>query len=353
MYIHADLDTFYVSVERRDFPGKYDGKPVVVVLRVNRAPVASASYEARAYGIHAGMPLGEARKRCPHLTEILARMHAYQEAHEQFISLCYRYSDDILPYGIDEAWLGVSDEDADDIGWQLKTDVRKETGLNLTVGIGVNRLHAKMGSEYGKPDGFVHVYDWRMFFPLDVGKLFMVGARREEKLRGLGIYTIGQLAAAPREYLIEHFRPFVGEMLYNYSYGIDDPPVPFLGFTGERKSMGHNYTLKRDMDTSDMQILEAELFGISARLVKALQSSENYAKGVTLTITWEDFTRITRSRKLPNPTNRVGKIFSYSKRRLRREMGLNKKKVRAVGLSVYDFYDSTLEPYEQLEFAVD
>jgi DNA polymerase-4 len=345
------LDTFYVSVERRDFPGKYDRKPVVVVLRVNRAPVASASYEAREYDVHAGMPLAEAKRKYPHLTVIPGRMFAYEEAHEEFVSICYRYSPNVLPYGLDEAWLEVSDKDVHEAAYMLKEDVKNELRLPITVGIGENRLHAKMGSEYGKPDGFVRVYEWEMFFPLDVSKLFMVGPKREEKLKSLGIRTIGGLATAPREYLIQHFKPFTGNLLYNYSHGIDDPPVPFLGFTGERKSTGHNHTLKRD--TSDVPLLEAELFGISARLVKALQASESYAGGVALNITWEDLTHTTRSRKLPNPTNHVSKIFSYGRRRLRREMELNKKKVRAVGLSVYDFYDSSLEPYEQLEFAID
>ncbi len=351
MYIHADLDTFYVSAERRDFPGKYDGKPVVVVLRVNRAPVASASYEARKYGIHAAMPLSEARRRYPHLIVIPGRMFAYEEAHEQFVSICYRYSSNVLPYGIDEAWLEVSDEAVHEAAYMLKEDVKNELRLPITVGIGENRLHAKMASEYGKPDGFVRVYEWEMFFHLDVSKLFMVGSKRDEKLKNLGIHTIGDLASASRGYLVEQFKPFAGNLLYNYSHGIDDPPVPFLGFTVERKSTGHNYTLKRD--TTDLQLLEAELFGISARLTKALQSSESYARGVTLNITWEDLTQITRSRKLPNPTNHIGKIFSYGRRRLRREMELNREKVRAVGLSIYDFYDSRLEPYEQLEFAID
>ncbi len=351
MHIHADLDAFYPSVEQRDFPEKYAGKPVVVVLRVYRAPVASASYEARKYGIHAAMPLSEARRRCPHLTVIPGRMFAYEKAHEEFISICYRYSPNVLPYGLDEAWLEVSDEDVDEIAWKLKEDVWNDLELIATVAIGENRLHAKMGSEYAKPDGFLHVYDYSMFYHLDVSKLFMVGPKREEKLKNIGIRTIWDLFSAPREYLAQHFGEFETKLLYNYSHGIDDPPVPFLGFTGERKSMGHNHTLKRD--TSDVLLLEAELFGISARLTKALQASESYTGGVALNITWEDFTRTTRSRKLPNPTNHIGKIFSYSRRRLRRETELNKKNVRAVGLSVYDFYDSSLEPYEQLEFAVD
>lgn len=302
--LHADMDAFYASVEQRDDPG-LRGRPVVVGGKPPRGVVAAASYEARPFGIHSAMPTARAVRACPDLVVLPPRMSHYVEISQQIREIFERFSPRIEPLSLDEAFLDLSGTDkllgdTHTVAKQLKTQVREETGLVVSVGVAPNKFIAKIASDLGKPDGLVVVpADEMLSFlhPLAISRLWGVGKVTERHLRELGVGTIGDLAAFPREALVSRFGQH-GEHLWELACGMDDRTVVI---EHAPKSVGQEDTFEQDIDQLDqlLQVLREQ----ADRVAKSLRAQKLSAKVVVLKVKTGDFKTRTRRRTLPRPTS--------------------------------------------------
>src|SRR2546430_3067546 len=212
--LHVDMDAFYASVEQLDQP-QFKGRPVIVGADPRagkgRGVVAACSYEARKFGVRSALPISRAWKLCPEGVYVRPRMERYSEVSGQVMEVFRRYTDLVEPLSIDEAFLDITGSIAlmglpEQIAQSIKKEVREMTGLNASVGLAPNKFLAKIASDLKKPDAFVVVQaDGIEAFlrDLPISRLWGVGPKTEQRLHGLGFRTIGQVAAAEREYLIQ------------------------------------------------------------------------------------------------------------------------------------------------------
>ncbi|MES9968059.1 MAG: DNA polymerase IV, partial [Sedimenticola sp.] len=228
LIMHLDMDAFFASVEQRDNP-EYQGKPVVVGARPGgRGVVATCSYEARRFGIHSAMPISEAYRRCPHAIYVRPDMKRYSEASRRIMAVLGEISPLVEPVSVDEAYLDISGLERlfgtpREIGLLTKRKVQDAVGLTCSVGIGCNRLIAKLASDYRKPDGLTVVMpDQNRAFldPMPVSNLRGVGRQTLKTVKRLGIETVAQLRGYSLEQLQLHFGERGGEHLHNQARGI-------------------------------------------------------------------------------------------------------------------------------------
>ncbi|MBI4283989.1 MAG: DNA polymerase IV, partial [Chloroflexi bacterium] len=295
--MHVDLDAFFVSVEQVLNP-ELRGKPVVVGGRGGgRGVVAAASYEARAFGLHSGMPLKTASRLCPQTIFIEGSFPRYRDASQKFMAILADFSPFIEPMGLDEAYLDVTGFESlygsiHQMALAIKRRVKEELGLCASVGVARGKVVAKVASDLSKPDGLIEVANGeeRSFLaPLPIGKLPGVGKKTERVLRSLGIQTIGGLAIMPLSVLSSRFG-VSGEALQRFANGIDDrkvePPAA-------AKSISRETTF--DKDTRDRSFLKATLRYLGERVGADLRGRSKQARCVTLKLRYADFTTITRS----------------------------------------------------------
>ena len=233
--LHVDMDAFYASVEQLDNPA-YKGKPVIVGADprggAGRGVVAACSYEARKFGVRSALPISRAWKLCPQGVYVRPRMSRYVEVSHQVMEIFGRYTDLVEPLSIDEAFLDVTGSaallgTAEQIARKIKSDIRETTELSASVGVAPNKFLAKIASDLRKPDGLVVVQENGIadfLRDLPISRLWGVGPKTEQRLKPLGVKTIGQMAALPRESLIRSFGN-LGEHLHQLSHGRDDRPV--------------------------------------------------------------------------------------------------------------------------------
>ncbi|MEX0387316.1 DNA polymerase IV [Spiribacter onubensis] len=308
--MHVDMDAFFASVELKRRPD-LAGRPVIVGGRgdpTRRGVVSTATYEARVFGIHSGMPLRTAARLCPDAVFLPVDFAAYREASAQVFEHLAAVTHRLQPVGLDEAYLDISDrpEDALDIGQRLKADILNGTDLVASVGIGPNRLLAKIASDLEKPDGLTWL---RMadvadrVWPLPVRTLHGVGPRTGERLAMLGVETVGDLAALPADRLQGAFSERHARSLQRAAHGEDDRPVQTERV---RKSIGRERTFQQDCRSSGRLAYEARqmLDGVHARLTERGLA----ARTVTVKLRYRDFTTHTRSRSLPAPTDRIATL---------------------------------------------
>jgi DNA polymerase IV len=301
--VHADLDAFYASVEQLDNP-ELRGRPVVVGgSPEGRGVVMAASYEARRFGVRSAMPMSRALRLCPRAVRVPARFDRYSEVSREVMAIFHDVTALVEPMSLDEAFLDTTEQMArfegpDSLGRYLKEEVRKRTGLVLSVGIAANKLVAKIASDTSKPDGLVVVPpgDEAAFLaPLRVRALWGVGPKAESLLQAAGFHTIGQLAAADPAHL-ETSLGSRGLWLYNSARGIDTSSVTT---EHERKSVGAENTFPRDL--SDGPELRAELDRIAESVARRLARSELRARTVVLKLRYANFRTITRQSSHPLP----------------------------------------------------
>jgi DNA polymerase-4 len=301
--IHADMDAFYASVEQRDNPD-LRGRPVVVGGPARRGVVSAASYEARRFGIHSAMPMARAMRRCSELVVIPPRMEHYAAISDQVFAIFREYSPLVEPLSLDEAFIDVSGTERlhgepADIARAIKRCVRERLDLVVSIGVAPNKFVAKVASDHGKPDGLVVVaLDEVLDFlhPLPVGRIFGVGKVTLKALGRMGITTIGELAAYPRDALRSRFGEH-GEHLWSLSRGVDERAVEPRH---EAKSLGHENTFAADK--SDLEELTLIVKEQADRVAGRLRKHGLRAGGVMLKAKTADFKLLTRQRRLPRPT---------------------------------------------------
>jgi DNA polymerase IV len=302
---HADLDAFFTSVEQRDCPA-YQGRPVVVgALPGRRGVVAAASYEARRFGIHSAMPISEAYRRCPEAVFLRPDIAKYQRVSCEIFEILGRVTPIVEPVSVDEAYLDLNGLEKllgppEAIGQEIKRLIRQGTGLTVSVGIGPNRLIAKLGSEYHKPDGLtvVHAHEVLDFLaPMPVANLRGLGRQTQKIFSRLGIHTVAQLRAVPLRYLEQQLGEKAAAGFHAQALGIaSSAVVPERG----RKSISKETTFEEDVMTPE--ILHHALRPLAADVAATARREQLAGCVVTLKIRFTGFETHTRQHKLSSPT---------------------------------------------------
>ena len=334
--LHVDLDAFFVAVEQARNP-ELRGKPVVVGGRANaRGIVATASYEARAFGLRSGMALSTAYRLCPQATFIPADFHRYREASARFKRILADYTPDIESMGLDEAYLDLTGFEpiygsARRVAEEIQQRVRQEVGITGSVGIATSKVVAKVASDLRKPEGLVEVppgEEAAFLAPLAVGRLPMVGPKTEKTLRAMGITTIGQLARRSPAVLRQSFG-IHGETLYRYANGLDERTV---SPPGPPKSIGRETTFAEDI--CDRQLLTATLRYLAERVGAALRKEKKLAWCVAFKLRYADFHTISRHLTLRRPTDIDGVVFQAGREMLEKALAQRWERVRLIGIGV-------------------
>jgi len=321
--LHVDLDAMFAAVEQRD-KVSLRGRPVIVGGVAGRGVVATASYEARAYGARSAMPTAEARRRCPPGTAFLApRFAAYRKTSEAFLAVLADVSPVVEQVSIDEAYVDLAAGDHGDlspaavttVARQLKAAVAAATGgVTGSVGAGSSKLVAKIGSDLRKPDGLIVIpagHERDVLDPLPVGKLPGVGPAAQERLRRAGVHTIGRLAGVPLPDLIDWFGQAHGAGLYRLARADDDRA---LVTEREAKSVSAEETFA--VDLVDRARLDHEIDLLAARVGARLRAAGLSGRTVTVKIRHYDFTTVTRSLTRDQPTDDPRLVAELARRLL-------------------------------------
>ncbi len=302
--MHVDMDAFFASVEQRDDPA-LQGKPVIVGGKSRRSVVATASYEARAFGVHSAMPLSQAKRLCPHGCFVAPRFEAYREASDAIHQVMLHYADAYEPISLDEAFLDISGmgnqyPTLGAIGRAIKEEIRSAVHLTASVGIAPNKFLAKMASDMKKPDGLCIIPYGRereVLAPLPVRRLWGVGEVTEKKLLAAGFRTIADIQEAPLEKL-SALLGNQGPLLKDLSFGIDDRPVVS---SRQVKSIGDESTYEYDL--TDRSKIDREIAIHSDIVAQRLRRHDLAARTISLKIRFASFKTIMRSLSLEEGTN--------------------------------------------------
>ncbi len=311
--LHADLDSFYASVEQRDDPS-LRGRPVIVGGGV----VLAASYEAKAYGVRTAMGGGQARALCPHAIVVPPRMSAYSQASAAVFEVFHDTSPLVEALSVDEAFLDVSglrrvSGTPVQIGARLRERVREEVGLPITVGIARTKFLAKVASQEAKPDGLLMVPPDRelaFLHPLPVRRLWGVGAKTADKLRTHGVETVSDVAVLSETALTGLLGPAMGRQLFGLSRNIDRRRV----VTGHRRrSVGAQRALGKAGSAMSPEQVDAVVVNLVDRITRRMRAAGRSGRTVVLRLRFDDFGRATRSHTLPRATASTGVILAAAR----------------------------------------
>lgn len=348
--IHVDMDAFYASVEKRENP-ELEGKPVIVGGNPHeRGVVATCSYEARAYGIHSAMSSRMAYNLCPQAIFIRPRHELYKSVSLEIREIFSRYTDQIEPLALDEAFLDVTTNkkqmaSATHIAQAIKQDIEAELKLSASAGVSYNKFLAKIASDLYKPSGLAVIRPEQseaFLTQLPIEKFHGVGEVTAKMLRKIGIRTGGDLRHLELDYLVSLFGKR-GYILHDFARGIDRRPVQSHRC---RKSVGAETTFKQDISGELENVLEA-LEPIVQKVSYRMMVAHQKAKTLTLKIKYEDFTQITRSITLERPVQSIAQIKHYLPTLLAKVEPTNKK-IRLVGLTLSGCMDEAEIVYENL-----
>jgi DNA polymerase IV len=361
---HIDLDAFFVSVEQA-FRPELKGKPVIVGGDPERrGVVASASYQARRFGIHAGMPLSRARRLCPQAILVRSDFPRYRDASAKFMEILGDFSPHIEPVGLDEAYLDVTGYvepygSARKLAIRMKERINTELKITASVGIASCKIVAKIASDLCKPDGLLEIapgQEQAFLNPLPIARLPGVGKKTEHALKEMGIATIAQLASL-RPDTIERRFGATGAVLHSYARGIDNREVEM---PGEAKSISQELTFGRD--TVDRNFLEATLHNLCQGICHDLRGQHKSAKCVAIKLRYADFRTITRQVTLMEASNITQTIYGTARRLLSGALAEQEKPIRLIGLRISSLvteqkqlpmFDSKTKKPECLDKALD
>jgi DNA polymerase-4 len=337
--IHIDMDAFYASVEQRDNP-EYKGKPLVVGgLPTGRSGVvATASYEARKFGIRSAMPSKTALQLCPHALFVLPRFDAYKEVSGKIREIFSRYTDLIEPLSLDEAYLDVTIDklnigSAIEIATQIKKAIKDELQLTASAGVSINKFVAKIASDINKPDGlkFIGPSAIESFMEnLPVEKFYGVGKVTAAKMKTMGLHTGADLKRLSQEELVQHFGK-AGRFYYQIVRGIDERVVQTHR---ETKSLAAEDTFAYDLTTTAE--METELDKIAGLVYNRLLKKNLQGRTITLKIKYSDFRQITRNKSFVAPVSDLDIIRTVAKQLLA-ATSPEGKLIRLLGIAVSNF----------------
>ena len=337
--LHADLDSFYASVEQRDDP-RLRGRPVIVGPGV----VLAASYEAKAYGVRTAMGVNQARRLCPNAVVVSARISAYSEASKAVFSVFEDTSPIVEGLSIDEAFIDVGGLGRVSgppavIAARLRREVRERVGLPITVGVARTKFLAKVASGVGKPDGLLVVEPDReleFLHPLAVERLWGVGAVTAEKLHSRGIHTVGQVAMLDQSALVSMLGGYSGRHLHALAHNRDPRPV----VVGRRRgSIGSQCALGRFRRAPGA--VDAVVLSLADRVTRRMRAASRVGRTVTLRLRFDDFTRATRSHTLARATAETRPILVTLQGLLEAAQPLIRRRgLTLVGLAVGNLSDA-------------
>ncbi|MDX2391732.1 MULTISPECIES: DNA polymerase IV [unclassified Streptomyces] len=343
--LHLDMDAFYASVEQASKPS-LRGKAVIVGGLGPRGVVATASYEARRFGVHSAMPMAQARRLCPNGACLIPRFSLYREVSDLVMGLLRELSPLVEPLSLDEAFVdleaGSAAFDAAGaraVGERLRADITAATGLSGSVGLAGSKMLAKVASEEAKPNGLLLIEpgtERELLAPMSVRTLPGVGPATGEHLRRAGITTVGELAEAGEDELVRMVGRAHGAGLYRMALGLDDRPV-----VAERDAKSVSVEDTFDVDIHDRVRIRHEVQRLADRCVGRLRASGHSGRTIVLKVRRYDFSTLTRSETLRGPTDDPAVVREASARLLE---GVDTTGgVRLLGVGVTGLADYTQE----------
>ncbi len=316
--MHCDMNGFFASVELLERPDLKNVPMAVCGSPDNRHGIILAKNEiAKGFGVVTAETLWQARKKCPDLQIVPPHHDKYKEFSLEINRIYQRYTDLVEPFSIDESWLDVTAStslfgDGKKIADEIRASVKKELNLTLSAGVSYNKIFAKMGSEYKKPDATTVIsrdnYQ-SLLWPLPAGDMFFCGKKTAEKLAQHGIKTIGDIARADEPFL----RALLGKHgsdLYRYTNGLDDSPVAHMDDKRPVKSVGNGITFRRNLESR--VDIEAAAMHLSDTVAVRLRHHELKAAGIKVDVKDENLKTISRQMQLPSPTNLAQQIYQAS-----------------------------------------
>jgi len=336
--LHLDMDYFFAQIEERENP-QFKGKPVVVGAEPfggkGRGVVSTANYEARKFGIHSGMPISRAYKLCPQAIFLPVNMRLYVKVSGEIMEIIKKYSDIWEISGLDEAYLDVSFagdfENAEKLAMKIKKEIFEKEKLTATIGIGPNKMIAKIAAAQKKPDGLqiVKRKDVSDFLDLlDIEELPGIGPKTAKQLCDVGINKIGELKKAEKNYLTDAFGKW-GEGIYWSARGIDESPVVS---EYEIKSVGREHTFFKD--TRDPEIIFQTFDDLIGEVFKEIKENNFRFRTITVVCRFSGFETHTKAKTLAKDTGNYDILKTESKKLLLRFLLENLKPVRLVGIRV-------------------
>ncbi|MDO5311653.1 MAG: DNA polymerase IV [Clostridia bacterium] len=328
--LHCDMNSFFASVELLDYP-ELRNKPMAVCGNPeSRHGIILAKNDiAKSYGIVTAETLWQARKKCPQLQTVPPHHDKYAYYSRMINSIYLEYTDMVEPFSIDESWLDVTASrrlfgTGVEIADAIRQRVRSDFGLTLSAGVSYNKIFAKMGSDYKKPDATTEITrdNYRsLLWPLDIGELFFVGQATAQKLRSCGIKTIGELAVSDRDMLVNLLGKH-GGVIYDYANGYDTTPVLKKNQREPIKSIGNGTTFRRNLE--GMEDIRTAVKALSDTVATRLRRHKVKCFGVKVDIKDPELRTISRQLQLDNPTNTADVIAETSIKIIRKSWDIRK-----------------------------
>lgn len=336
--LHIDMDAFFAQIEERENP-HFKGMPLVVGADPKggkgRGVVATANYIARKYGIHSALPISRAYRLCPKAVFLPPDHQLYKRVSESIFKIIEKFSSTLESISLDEAYIDISFlknyKEAKELAKKLKAEIIKKQKLTSTIGIGPNKLIAKLASEKAKPDGLLIIKSSqiRKFLePLDIQDLPGIGPKTAQKLRAIDIYTIKDIKKLARSKLIEMFG-VAGEKIYEKARGIDKS---FVKSYDVIKSVGKEYTFEKD--TRDPELIFKTFNELIRRVHKEILRNDFHFRTLTVICRFQDFETHTKAKTFKNSTNNLIVLKKESKKLLLKFIVENPKLIRLIGLRV-------------------
>lgn len=337
--LHSDCNCFYASVECALNPA-LKGKPVAVSGNPEKRHgiILAKSEEAKKFGVKTGEAIWQAKKKCPQLITLPPNFSKYVEYSKSVKEIYYKYTDMVESFGLDEAWLDVTGStrlfgNGYEIAQQIRSRIKRELDITVSIGVSYNKIFAKLGSDYKKPDAvtLINKSNYKhMVWSLPAEDLLYVGSATRKKLNSLGIFTIGQIANTPVDILKKNLGKW-GQMLHSFANGNDTSTVALYGETSPVKSIGNSTTSPRDLkDITDVKIIMGVLADSVARRMREQGLS---CMLVSITVRDNSLCSFTRQKKLLSYTDITSEILSTALA-LFKESYSWKKPIRSLGLSV-------------------
>lgn len=349
--LHVDMDAFYAAIEQRDDPS-LRGKCVIVGGGSRRGVVATASYEARRFGVRSAMPGFEARRRCPHGIFLPPRIAHYAGVSAQLMEIFDRYSPEVEPLSLDEAFVDMTGAERlfgapPQMAERIAEDIRRELELTASIGVASNKFVAKVASDMNKPDGITVCEpgtEQAFLAPLPLERIWGVGARAAETLHGMGLSTIGDVAAWPCAVLEQRLGRF-GAHVWHLAHGLDRRDVVS---DRTRRSLGSERTLERDVQ--GREAVRRLLMPLADEVTRGLRRRGFRAHGVRVKLTYATFRRVTRDQHVRDAYCDSESLLAVADALLDRlELDLP---IRLVGVTAYDLVEDAA-PLQQQLFAED